>query len=237
MQTPNPTISVIMSVYNAEKYLRESIESILNQTFKDFEFIIIDDGSTDRSKEIILSFKDPRIKLVSRENRGLTKSLNEAIKQSVGKYIARMDADDISEKDRFEKQINFLETNPDIYLCGTWARSIDESGAILGELKYPPQTSDEIKKYLIRHNPFIHSTVMFKKGLVDKVGFYDEKFLHVEDYELWTRVVPKFKTANMPEFLLRYRKAEAGVTGTKKPLMRLKGVFVRILAVFRLMML
>ncbi|HAS7841575.1 TPA: glycosyltransferase family 2 protein, partial [Vibrio cholerae] len=125
----SPKISVVMSVYNGEKYLGEAIDSILKQTFSDFEFIIINDGSTDKTLEIIKSYmkKDDRIVLVSRENKGLIVSLNEGLDLAKGQYIARMDADDISIKSRFEKQIEFLDSNPDIGVCGTWVEVFGEN--------------------------------------------------------------------------------------------------------------
>lgn len=229
-----PKISVIMSVYNGEKFLKESVLSILNQTYADFEFIIINDGSTDLSLEILKDFeeKDKRIRLISRENKGLTPSLNEGIKLAQGEYIARMDADDISMPERFEKQITFLEENKEITLCGTWAINIDENGNEIGEYK-TPITNKEIKKNILFHNPFIHPSVMIRKSVFEKVGLYNEEFKHIEDYELWTRVIPRFKTANIQDFLLKYRLTSSGVTKKNRKIMLLKGVVVRILYLIR----
>lgn len=229
-----PKISVIMSVYNGEKFLKESVLSILNQTYADFEFIIINDGSTDLSLEILRGFeeKDKRIRLISRENKGLTPSLNEGMKLAQGEYIARMDSDDISMPERFEKQITFLEKNKDIALCGTWAINIDENGNEIGEYK-TPITNKEIKKNILFHNPFIHPSVMIRKSVFEKVGLYNEEFKHIEDYELWTRVIPRFKTANIQDFLLKYRLTSSGVTKKNRKIMLLKGVVVRILYLIR----
>ena len=195
-----------MSVYDGEKFLEEAVLSVLNQTYKDFEFIIIDDGSTDSSLKMLRSFekKDERIKLVSRENKGLTRSLNEGIKLAQGEYIARMDGDDISMPKRFEKQIDFLEKNKDIALCGTWAINIDENGNEIGEYK-TPTTNKEIRKMILFHNPFIHPSVMMRKEIINNVGLYNEKIKYAQDYEYWLRIIKKNKMANLNSFLLWYR--------------------------------
>ena len=222
-----------MSVYNCEKYVREAVLSIINQSFKDFEFIIINDGSTDKSREIIENIKDERIKLINNKNKGLTKSLNEAIVLSKGEFIARMDADDFSLNDRFEKQINFLDSNPGISMCGAWADFIDANGNYLKNYKRPV-TDKEIIKELLFHNPFIHSTVMIRKEVFDKVGLYNESFRFAQDYELWTRIIPKFKTANLPEVLLKYRVLKESITKSKNFKVRLLGIKIRFLGFWRI---
>jgi glycosyltransferase involved in cell wall biosynthesis len=201
-------ISVVMSVYNGEKYLKESIESILNQTYENFEFLIIDDGSTDNSKEILKSYEsqDRRIKLFFREeNRGLTKNLNFLINNSRGKYIARMDADDVSFKDRFEKQINFFSHNLEIDILGTFAIDIDEYGNII-RTRTVPINDKEIKKMILKLSPLIHPTVMFKKNALEKISFYNEKFLTSQDLDMWYRAMAiGLKFHNIDEPLLYYR--------------------------------
>jgi glycosyltransferase involved in cell wall biosynthesis len=189
-------ISVVMSAYNAEKYISEAIESILNQSYEDFEFIIINDCSNDNTLEIIkrYSSQDPRIKLINnKENLGLTSSLNKAIKSSKGKYIARMDADDISEKTRFEKQIEFLEKN------------IDEEGNILND-RTVPLNHDEIINILPKLSPLIHPAIIFRKKSLGKIGFYNEKFRTSQDYEMWFRAMAAgLKFQNLPLYLVKYR--------------------------------
>jgi glycosyltransferase involved in cell wall biosynthesis len=234
MYTDKPKISVVMSVYNCEKYIKEAIYSILNQNFGDFEFIIINDGSTDKTREIIEEYKDERIKVINNKNKGLTKSLNEGIELAKGEYIARMDADDISLRERFEKQVEFLDFNTDIYMCGTWAEFIDENGVFLKDFKRPI-TDKEIKKELLFHNPFIHSSVMIRKSVFDKVGLYNESFRYAQDYELWTRVVAKLKTANLPEALLKYRVLKESITKSKNFKVRLLGIKIRLLGIWRLL--
>ena len=199
----NPKISVIMSVYNGEKYLREAIESILNQTFTDFEFIIVNDGSTDNSLEIIKSYNDERIKIINNEkNIGLTKSLNKALAQARGEYIARQDADDISLPSRFEEQIKYLEEHPDVVLLGTSSYNIDESGKIIGKkiaLAKPTMGN------LFKENQFIHGSVMFKKEVVDELGYYNELFNYSQDYELWLRIANHYPVRNLTQRLYKSR--------------------------------
>ncbi len=228
-----PKISVVMSVYNGEKYLKEAVESILNQSLKDFEFIIIDDGSTDKSLSIIKEFqnKDGIIKVISRKNEGLIFSLNEGIKMAQGEYIARMDADDISMLDRLEKQIKFIEDN-NLAVCGAWAEAVDDSGNKIKELNYPP-VSEKIKTFALLHNPFIHPSVIFRKDVFEKVGGYKMFFKHIEDYELWTRIVFKYKTGNIQEELLKYRMHEEQITNKYHFSMIFKGIAVRFLALSR----
>lgn len=230
-----PKVSVIMSVYNGGKFLKPAIESILRQSFSDFEFIIINDGSADDSLEAIKSFTDERIKLISRENRGLIVSLNEAIENSSGQYLARMDADDVSLPDRLARQVDFLDSHQDTAMCGTWAQVIDEAGKAIDKYHYPPESYAGIKKMLLSHNPFIHPTVMIRKSVIDKVGSYKLGYKHAEDYELWTRIVPKYPCANLPAELFRYRINTAGITRSSNATMRLLGLKVRLLAGWRLM--
>lgn len=223
-----------MPVYNGERFLKEAIESILTQTYTDFEFIIINDGSTDKSEEIIKSFPDPRIKLISQTNKGIIGALNAGLKIAQGDYIARMDADDISEPMRLQEQLAFMQSNPSIVLCGTWAKTINENGAIIGSYNYPPVTHTNIRKAIIRHNPFIHPSVMFTQKVIEKVGLYNLNYKHAEDYELWTRIVARFKTANIPKHLLRYRITSGSITQKNWSKMVRKGFRVRLLAFMRI---
>lgn len=172
-----PLVTVLMSVFNGEKYLREAIDSILTQTFSDFEFLIINDASTDRSREIILSYLDPRIRLIdNEENIGLTRSLNKGIDLAKGKYIARMDADDVSMPERLEKQVRFMEENPDIAVLGSWAYGIDGTGRINAEFR-TPICEEIIFKDLFFSNPLIHGSVMFDKKFVKNIGSYNPSFI------------------------------------------------------------
>lgn len=202
----NPKISIIMSVFNGQEYLKESIESILNQTYKDFEFIIVDDGSTDKTGEILKEYKkDPRIKIITNErNIGLTKSLNKVLKMAKGEYIARQDGDDVSLPQRLEKQIEFLENNPEIKILGTLGLGINQRGEILRK-EIPPVSSQEVMGGLIKKNPFIHTSVIIERETLNKVGLYNERFKTTQDYELWFRILRIAKGANLPLFLVKKR--------------------------------
>lgn len=227
-----PKISVIMPVYNGEKYLDEAIKSILNQSELDFEFIIVDDGSTDATKNIIDQNPDNRIKYLKTNHGGIVNALNFGIRESSGVYIARMDADDISLPDRFKSQIEYLDSNSDVAICGTFAEVINEEGLAIGEMTF--KEGSVTLSDLFFHNSFIHPSVMIRKKVLDSVGLYKEKFRHVEDYELWSRVLRSFKGVNIPEKLLRYRRHSSQVTTSKKFKMRFLGLAVRVLVLLRM---
>jgi len=229
----SPQISVVMSVYNGEKYLKEAVDSILNQTFRDFEFIVINDGSADGSLEILKEYerKDIRVRIISRENKGLVNSLNEGVSISKGEYIARMDTDDVSTTERLEKQIRFMKEN-NLVLCGSWATGINEKGETVSRLDYTPGPKG-IRFYSLIHNPFIHPSVMFRKEIFEKVGGYKENFKYIEDYELWTRIVFKYKTSNIKESLIKYRIHSEQITKKNNLVMRLRGLKVRLFAICR----
>lgn len=222
-----------MPVYNGEKYLKEAIVSVLNQTEKDFEFVIVDDGSTDHSLQIIRGFADDRIRLIQKPHSGLIDTLNAGLKECRGEYIARMDADDVSLPERLEKQVQFLDRNQKVVMCGTWAQVIDGKGEIIGEYVYPPLGSGAIRRYIWCHNPFIHPTVMVKKDIWDVVGGYHSFWKNTGDDELWTRLVFRYETANLGEKLLNYRQHGAQLTTKKKFDMRWRGLLLRLLALKR----
>ncbi|MCM1157858.1 MAG: glycosyltransferase [Bacteroidales bacterium] len=217
-------VSVIMPVYNGERYLNEAVESILGQTYKDIEFIIVDDGSTDNTLNILLNYKkaDDRIIIITRENRGLVKSLNEAILVSKGKYIARMDADDISHVERIEKQVLYMERNSDVYLLGTNYSLIYEEG-VREEIKKAAQGTHrrsqapiEKKDWFFSTNEtmkFIHPTIMVRRELFDKIGLYRQ--YQLEDLELYFRAgVYGLRIDKLEEVLLDYRVRAASKSRT-----------------------
>ncbi len=228
----NSKVSVIMSVYNGERFLSESIEGILNQTFNDFEFIIINDGSTDSTEKILESYNDSRIKVFNQKNVGLTKSLNKAIKLSNGKYIARMDADDYALPERFQKQVNFLDVHTDIGMIGTYNMVIDEQGKVIEKKRYPV-SDNELRLALIRYNPFFHSSVMIRREVLEIVGFYNENKRIGQDYELWFRVANQFKLANLPEFLLVQRRINNSISQLHENEQYITSISTRIEAVSR----
>jgi glycosyltransferase involved in cell wall biosynthesis len=201
-----PLVSVIMSVYNGERYLREAIESTLKQTFRDFEFLIINDGSTDGTAEILKSYHDPRIKIINnKKNIGLTKSLNKGLRFAKGEYIARQDADDVSAPYRLEKEVNFLETHRNYAVVGTFVKILNEDSEVIACLDR--LTEDiQIRERLGTDNCITHgSAVIRKKCLLDR-GFYDESIVRAQDYELWLRLSEKYRLANIPEYLYMWRK-------------------------------
>jgi glycosyltransferase involved in cell wall biosynthesis len=198
-----PLISVLMPAYNAEKYLREAIDSILGQTFTDFEFIIVNDGSTDASREIILSYKDRRIRLVGNEyNMGLIKSLNKGLNYAGGEYIARMDADDISLPERFAAQVSFMEKHPEIGICGTWVANIGKGS---GKSWTPPIDDATIQCQLLFNVPLVHPSVMMRRSLFTDFDLLYADYPHAEDYALWRQASLYTKFANIPQILLSYR--------------------------------
>lgn len=205
MTTPIfPLISVVMSVYNGEKYLVEAIDSVLSQSYNNFEFIIINDGSTDSSIDIINEYanKDNRIVVIDRENKGLPYSLNEGITKAKGEYIARMDADDICLPDRFEKQLKYINEN-NLDLCGTFIEKFGDN--IKNHILKHPLEHNDIKFRLLFTSSFAHPTVMIKKEVFHKVQ-YKSIYKVAQDYQLWVDIVnAEFKVGNLPEVLLKYR--------------------------------
>jgi len=206
-------VSVIMPVYNCANYVKEAVESILNQNLTDFEFIIIDDASTDGTQNIIKKFKDPRITFIQKPfNSGYTSSLNSGINIAKGVYIARMDGDDMSLPERFTEQVSFLESHADILACGTWFKIIDSDEVI----KFP-SNPDEIKVALLESNVIGHPTVMLRKKCLIESGLrYTEAMEPAEDYDLWTRLIAYGKIANIPKVLLNYRQHTNQVSIVKR---------------------
>ena len=217
----DPKISVLLPAYNAQAYLRESIESILAQTFSDFELIIINDGSTDQSLEIMTSFKDSRIRIINQENAGLPISLNRGIRLARGIYLARQDADDISLPNRFSEQIQFLDRHPQCALLGSWADIVLENLPTNRYLRHP-QSNGEIQVKLPFFNCFVHSSVMIRKSALEISGLYPEekeKF-PPEDYDLWLRIAKDFEVANLSQTLLLYRELPNSISRAKLQLMQ-----------------
>ncbi len=202
----NPLISVVMPVYNGERYVADAISSILGQTLGDFEFIIVNDGSTDKTESVVMSFSDPRIVYVDNgENLGLSRSFNIGIHAARGTYIARMDADDISAPKRFERQVRFLEKRPHVDIVGSNMRFIDESGRERG-MHHRQIDHIGIKFSSLFSTPMMHPTIM-GRAAVFKHYRYDERLSNSEDYELWSRLLFETPThfANINEPLLFYR--------------------------------
>lgn len=212
-------ISVIMPVFNSEKYVAEAIESILNQTFNDFEFIIIDDGSTDNSLKIIKEYsqKDNHIRVVvNQENKGIAGSLNIGIALARGEYIARMDADDISLPERFEKQVAFMENHPEIGVVGTSFSRIDEKENVIEEVKLITQPP-RIWWRMFFINPIVHPSVMMRRNIFINGKFkYNRKSEPAEDYDLWFQIMSHYAIANLSEGLLLYRVHNENISFVKR---------------------
>lgn len=207
-------ISVLMPVYNTpEKFLREAIESILNQTFENFEFIILNDASDGITTRILREYKDDRIRLITNEyNMGLSRCLNKGISLAKGEYIARMDSDDIAHKKRLEWQYHFMRKNPNLFMCGGNICLIDGSGKWKGINRYCYNT-EAIRMDTLFTCPFAHPTVMFNaKLLMQEKKRYSEE-IRAEDYELWSHLVYKYEVANIKKVLLFYRVHDASITG------------------------
>lgn len=198
-----PLVSVVLPVYNGKQYLAEAIDSVLSQTFANFELIMIDDGSTDDSQQILREYekRDPRVRVVVRENRGLATTLNDSLDIARGAWIARMDQDDIALPHRFERQLEWLEqTGADI--CGSWVQRFGSADKRVVRL---PQTDEAIKMAMLFHSPFAHPAVIMRAPLVKRLR-YDKAWEKAEDYDLWERAAEAgWKMVNVPEVLLLYR--------------------------------
>lgn len=201
-----PKVSIIMSVYNDKNFVGQSIEGVLNSTYKDFEFIICNDCSTDGSQEIIKNYNDERIVFFSNEtNQGLANSLNNCLSIAKGEYIMRIDSDDVCLPERIEKQVKFLDEDKNIALCGTFAQVIDNENKNVYILTRP---EDVMVKDIFKNNSFIHPSVMIRKEVLDKVGGYVSKkeTRRAEDFDLWCRIYEAgYAGKNIPEILINYR--------------------------------
>jgi glycosyltransferase involved in cell wall biosynthesis len=202
----HPEISVVMPVYNAAAYLEEAVRSILGQTFRDFEFIIINDGSTDATASILKRYAglDSRIRLYHQENQGMMSALNRGCQLARGQYIARMDADDVSLPQRLQRQLEYLEGHPEIGIVGTWIFNIDESGSVRGT--WCPPTNPKLLKWTNFFGVCVsHSTVLMRRQVIEKLGFYRPDAVHAEDVDLWLRASSITEFGNVPEVLGKYR--------------------------------
>lgn len=211
-----PLVTVLMPVYNAERYIRESVGSVLKQSFTDFELLIINDGSTDRTADIILSFDDPRIVLINQENQGIAPTLNKGLSLARAPYVARMDADDICYPGRLQRQFYFLVQNPSYVIVGSDADYISEDGEFLCTYVSKGHTNEEIMDRIQTDCPFQHSSVMFRKEPVVQCGGYPVHAHNFEDYLLWIKLKSYGRFYNIPEALIRYRFNPASVTIDEK---------------------
>jgi len=216
-QKKKPAVSVVMPVYNSERYIGESIDSILNQTYDDFEFIIIDDSSTDSTKNIVEEYmsRDDRIKLINLENKGLVASLNEGVKHAKGEFIARMDSDDISFPNRLERQISYLQNNQDIVALGVWTLVIDEDGRPIQRWKLNKSHNEIVSRLLSgKGGQLIHPSIMLRRKALVKVGGYDERYKVSEDFDLYVRLSEIGILENLPEVLFCWRRHSTSLCST-----------------------
>lgn len=228
-------VSVVMSAYNSQKFISDSISSILNQTYDHWELIIINDASLDNTLEIINQFseKDPRIKIIdNKKNLGLTTSLNVGIRNSNGEFIARLDSDDIAEPSRLEKELDYLHAYPDVGLVGSGAHLINSFGNKIGSMNVISQPNC-VNRFLINLNPFIHSSIMVRKKALDDVGYYRENFRYSQDYDLILRLNDKYKLSNIALPLIRWRVSNSSVTMQHHTLQRIYADIARKFAIER----
>jgi glycosyltransferase involved in cell wall biosynthesis len=213
-----PMVSVVMPVFNAENYLEQAIESILNQSYTNLDIVIINDGSTDNSKNIILNFEDKRLRYFENPvNWGIVKTRNRCLEEARGKYIAVLDSDDIAFPERIKEQVEFLENNPDYGMCGSYFQTIDGNGKFLKNVRFPSNDKDA-RTYLIVHNCFCHSTIMMRSKLAKEFQYlagYDV----AEDYLLWYEISKITKIINLPVYTTFYRVHQKNISTTKNNVM------------------
>jgi len=226
-----PKVSVILPAYNAEKYIKEAVDSILSQTFRDFELIVINDCSKDSTEKILLSYTDPRLVYVKNEqNLGVAGTLNKGLKLAKGQYIARMDADDISLPQRFEKQVAYLDSHENTAVLGTALERFGEG--MPSQTRYFSQDPEQMKIDLFFSCGLAHPSIMMRADVIRKLGGYDLEFEGLEDYELWCRAAREYQVSALPEVLFRYRVHSGQVTKnpSEKYLSRMQNLKKRQLA-------
>lgn len=208
-------VSVALPVYNGEAYIQAAVESILQQTFTAFEFIVINDGSTDRTSEILdrVARPDPRVRIISRENRGLVASLNEAVNLARGKYIARMDADDVALPDRLQKQVEYMDEHPVCVCLGTNIDLIDQEDRRLKTWEQPSENGAIQNALLKGHTAICHPSALIRADAIKSVGGYRNETYPAEDLDLWLRLGEIGELANLPQTLLRYRLLKQSISG------------------------
>lgn len=207
-----PKISVLLPVYNAERFIDEAIKSILEQTYTNFELLILNDGSTDNTSALIESYRlDSRIQVIEHENMGLVGTLNKGLSLAKGLYIARMDADDIAHHTRFEKQIDYLENNPEVAVLGTAINLIDEDGLFIRTICHPSRP--KLDSAMLSGNFLAHPTAMIRACALESISGYRNAFLQAEDYDLWLRLKSQgYILDNLKEVLLDYRQTTGGIS-------------------------
>ena len=203
-----------MTVFNAERFLSDSINSLLSQDFKNWELNVVENGSTDQSPEILSKFDDPRIvKRFLTNNIGRTKALNLALSDSMAPYVAILDADDLAHPSRLSKEVRFLENNSHVGLVASWSLFIDDAGSTYAK-HTPPSTHANLIRYMATSNPFVHSSVMIRRSVLERVGNYDERFEYAQDFNLAFRIASQSEIAVIPEYLCSWRRTNGAMTSS-----------------------
>jgi glycosyltransferase involved in cell wall biosynthesis len=209
-----PAVSMLMSVRDGAPWVSEAVASVLAQTAPDLELIVVDDGSTDATPELLAACADPRLRVERRPARGLTRALNRALGLARAPLVARLDADDVAMPERIARQRAFLDAHPDVGLVGTGAREVDPDGREVGIVR-PPEDDAAIRRALIRANPFVHSSVMMRRSVVERVGGYDDALPVAQDYDLWMRMSRVTRLANLPAPLVVRRLVPGRVSAAR----------------------
>ncbi len=225
-----PAVSVLMSVRNGAPWVREAVESVLRQTASDLELIVIDDGSVDATATLLAAIGDSRLRVEHQPPAGLTPSLNRAVSLARAPLLARLDADDVALPERLARQRRFLDAHPDVGLLGTGAREVDAAGRDVARV-IPPADDAAIRRALIRHNPFVHSSVLMRRSAVSRAGGYDPSLPVAQDYDLWMRMSRVTRLANLPEPLVIRRLLPGRVSAARDTLRLQAEVRVRWRAV------
>jgi glycosyltransferase involved in cell wall biosynthesis len=207
------TVSVVLPVRNGERFVREAIESILRQTYADLEVVVVDDGSTDGTVEVVTSLGDDRLRALRQEAAGLVVALQRGVAEARAAFVARMDADDVSEPERIERQVELLRLRPRAGMVATWVAVIDEDGREVRHEVLPEAHEDLVRRLLLR-NPFQHGSVLMRRDALEEVGGYRADYGANEDYDLWRRLARSWELACVPEVLYRYRVHAGAVTQT-----------------------
>jgi glycosyltransferase involved in cell wall biosynthesis len=211
-----PRVSVLMTVYNAAPWLREAVDSIVAQTFTDWELVAVENGSSDASPQILASYADPRIRVITvRDNMGRTPALRHAFDLARGEYFAVLDADDVAAPTRLAKQVAYLDANPDVSLVGTWTRRIDGEGRDVGRWEFPTDPA-ALRDQLGFANPIVHSAAMYRAALAREVGGYPAEYPYAQDSGLWLRLCEQGGVGMIPEYLSTHRTLAGGMTRSKE---------------------
>ena len=223
-----PLVSVIMPIYKAEKYLSEALDSIFNQSFQNFEIIIVSDDTDEETMKILqyYSKNEPRLRIFHQKRKGLIESRNMCFEIARGEYLAIMDSDDISMSDRFQKQIDFFRQNPESGIVGSWIVQIDTKGNKIRDIRYPI-TKNGIVFHMLFHNCLANSSVMLKKEISLKIGKYQQEMAYAEDYDYWSRAILLTEISNIPEPLVLYRIHQQNVSSTHDELMKKRTSIIR----------